>query len=246
MSVYIKQRALQRAVEFVLGDSNNRLRFFQLITGPTDPAHNPYFLLLSFNVVQAGPTRELCSSVLLTFLLDYPLGTRRLQQHLHFLLRNLSFEYSAGRQAAASTLRALTHKLPAPLLDSWAPVFFLPLVAQLVNDAEAGCRKELSAAVQAIFQVGGPAVTLWHWQVGWLAVIVTDKLSLCIWSRLARLGQEVAESEGGPMSSCPKSNSQHLSKSLVTTIAGPGDVRLSKLVESDSLMYPHAYVVASK
>ena len=96
--------------------------------------------------------RELCSSVLLQFLLDYPLGTRRLQQHLHLLLANLSFEHAAGRQAAASTLRALSFKLPTPLLDTWAPVFFLPLVAQLVNEDDNGCQRELSAAVQALFQ----------------------------------------------------------------------------------------------
>ena len=97
--------------------------------------------------------RELCSSVLLQFLLDYPVGQRRLQQHLHFLLANLGFEHASGRQAAASTLRALCFKLPGPLLDTWAPVFFLPLVAQQVNEDDATCRRELSAAVLALFQV---------------------------------------------------------------------------------------------
>ena len=105
--------------------------------------------------VQAAPMRDLCSSVLLQFVLDYPLGQRRLQQHLHFLLANLSFEHAGGRHAAAGTLRALSFKLPTPLLDTWAAVFFLPLVAQLVNEDDARCRGEISAAVQALFIPGG-------------------------------------------------------------------------------------------
>lgn len=104
--------------------------------------------------------RELCSSVLLQFLLDYPLATRRLQQHLHFLLANLGFEHAGGRQAAASTLRALCLKLPPPLLDTWAPTFFLPLLAQLVSEDDSACRGELSTAVLALFQVCGCACEL--------------------------------------------------------------------------------------
>ena len=100
--------------------------------------------------------RDLCSSVVLQFTLDYPLGSRRLQQHLHFLLANLGFQHAGGRLAVAATLRALSAKLPAPLVDTWAPVFFLPLVAQLVNEDDGGCRGEIAAALQVLFQVGWP------------------------------------------------------------------------------------------
>ncbi|KAK9808411.1 hypothetical protein WJX73_001754 [Symbiochloris irregularis] len=128
---------------------------------------------------QAGPTRDLCSTVLLQFLLDYPLGSKRLEQHFRFLLTNLSFEYASGRQVAASTLRALSNKLPVePLLDPWAPIFFLPLVAQLVKETDAACRKELCAAVQTLFQRSSPGVAdkLAAWCIKWLGGSEGDAL----------------------------------------------------------------------
>ena len=38
---------------------------------------------------QLPPVRQVCSQIFLQFLLDYPLGAKRLQQHLDFLLTNL-------------------------------------------------------------------------------------------------------------------------------------------------------------
>lgn len=56
---------------------------------------------------QAAPVRQLCSSVLLQFLLDYPVGDRRLQQHLHFIITNLSYEHETGREAAIDMLKVI-------------------------------------------------------------------------------------------------------------------------------------------
>ena len=54
---------------------------------------------------QSAPIRQLCASVLLQFLLDYPVGDRRLQQHLHFIITNLSYEHETGREAAIEMLK---------------------------------------------------------------------------------------------------------------------------------------------
>ena len=54
---------------------------------------------------QSAPVRQLCSSVLLQFLLDYPVGDRRLQQHLHFIITNLSYQHETGREAAIDMLK---------------------------------------------------------------------------------------------------------------------------------------------
>ncbi len=43
--------------------------------------------------------------MMLQFILDYPLGARRLQHHLQFLITNLSFEHESGRQAAVDTIK---------------------------------------------------------------------------------------------------------------------------------------------
>lgn len=54
---------------------------------------------------QVASVRQACSSVLLQFLLDYPVGERRLQQHLNFIITNLSYEHETGREAAIDMLK---------------------------------------------------------------------------------------------------------------------------------------------
>ncbi len=55
--------------------------------------------------VQEPSVRQQCSGMMLQFILDYPLGARRLQHHLQFLITNLSFEHESGRQAAVDTIK---------------------------------------------------------------------------------------------------------------------------------------------
>ena len=49
--------------------------------------------------------RQQCSGILLQYILDYPLGAKRLQHHLQFLITNLSFEHESGRQASVDTIK---------------------------------------------------------------------------------------------------------------------------------------------
>lgn len=65
---------------------------------------------------QAAPIRQACSSVLLQFLLDYPVGERRLQQHLNFIIINLSYEHETGREAAIDMLKVGS---PAIVQSAW-------------------------------------------------------------------------------------------------------------------------------
>ena len=76
---------------------------------------------------------------LIQFLLDYPVGEKRLEAHLQFLLTNLAYEHETGRAAAIATLAAAVEKFPAPVLAARAELLFVPLVARLVNDASPQC-----------------------------------------------------------------------------------------------------------
>ena len=55
--------------------------------------------------LQEQSVRQQCSGMMLQFTLDYPLGAKRLQHHLQFLITNLSFEHESGRQAAVDTIK---------------------------------------------------------------------------------------------------------------------------------------------
>ena len=102
--------------------------------------------------MQSSPVRQLCSSTLLQFLLDYPVGEKRFQQHMHKLIANLSYEHEAGRLAAIDMLSVLVSKVPGELLAAYAPVLFLPLVSRLVNDPSAKCRQDVGAAITTLMK----------------------------------------------------------------------------------------------
>ena len=57
--------------------------------------------------------RSLCSSILVTFLLEYPLEESRLTQHMNYLLKNVGTYFdSEGRYQALEVMERLADKLP--------------------------------------------------------------------------------------------------------------------------------------
>ena len=46
---------------------------------------------------QNAASRQLCRQAFLTFLLHFPLGKKRLESHLAFLVSNLQYEHALGR-----------------------------------------------------------------------------------------------------------------------------------------------------
>ncbi|TDH68660.1 hypothetical protein CCR75_007476 [Bremia lactucae] len=88
-----------------------------------------------------------CATIYLTFLLEYPLGNKRLSHHLKFLVDNLSYGYATGRSAVLEALRSLLLKLPQDLVNARSQYFFLPLVLRLANDEASECRDLARAAL---------------------------------------------------------------------------------------------------
>lgn len=80
--------------------------------------HTEHHLLLIMSKppmhVQEPSVRQQCSGILLQYILDYPLGAKRLQHHLQFLITNLSFEHESGRQASVDTMK-VSRSIPAAL-----------------------------------------------------------------------------------------------------------------------------------
>jgi U3 small nucleolar RNA-associated protein 20 len=100
---------------------------------------------------QGSNVRTLCSSAMLLFLLDYPLGDKRLQSHLQFLLTNLSYQHESGREAVLDMLEVMIRKFPSQLIGSWADTVALPLIIRLVNDPSSKCRVKVGAALGMLF-----------------------------------------------------------------------------------------------
>lgn len=100
----------------------------------------------------AQSARANCSSIYLTFLLEYPLGPKRLTHHFKFLLNNLAYTYESGRKAVLETIGALVKKLPIDLLNDRAQFFLLPLVLRLANDEASACRLLAAEAITTLIR----------------------------------------------------------------------------------------------
>jgi U3 small nucleolar RNA-associated protein 20 len=72
----------------------------------------------------SSSVRQLAAASLLQFLLEYPLGTTRLQQHVQFLLTNVGYDHEQGRLAALEMLDAVITKFPEEVVSSWAEMVF--------------------------------------------------------------------------------------------------------------------------
>ncbi|XP_058787152.1 uncharacterized protein LOC131661580 [Vicia villosa] len=99
---------------------------------------------------QDKPIRTRCRKILLQFLLDYRLSQKRLQQHLDFLLSNLRYEHSTGRESVLEMIRDIIGKFPGNVLDEQSQTFFLHLVACLANDNDDIVRSMSGAAIKML------------------------------------------------------------------------------------------------
>nr|XP_018626916.1 small subunit processome component 20 homolog isoform X2 [Nicotiana tomentosiformis] len=99
---------------------------------------------------QVESIRKKCSQILLQFLLDYHISEKRLQQHLDFLLSNLRYEHSAGREAILEMLHAIIMKFPVSIIDEQSQTLFLHLVVCLANDHDNRVRSMTGTVIKLL------------------------------------------------------------------------------------------------
>jgi hypothetical protein len=94
--------------------------------------------------------RASCASLLLKFLLDWPLSERRLTQHFSFIICSLSYAEDAGRLQALEFLHNVVNKFPPALLSTKASFLLVPLAARLSGEGDAACRRLLADVACAL------------------------------------------------------------------------------------------------
>ncbi|KAI3823108.1 hypothetical protein L1987_04536 [Smallanthus sonchifolius] len=108
---------------------------------------------------QVAPIRKICSRIFLRFLLDYSLSQERLQQHLYYLLANLRYEHSTGREAVLDMLHAIILKFPRQVVNEQSETIFLLLVLCLANDPEKEVKTSTATAIQLLIgRVGSQTI----------------------------------------------------------------------------------------
>lgn len=101
---------------------------------------------------QKQAVRLQCSQIFLNYLVDYPMGSKRLNNHLQQIVLNLKYEYEEGRLSAINLLSSLIQKFPLPVLEEHAQLFFLPLVLSLVNDESKKCKEAVADCISLILK----------------------------------------------------------------------------------------------
>ncbi|KAF7327783.1 DRIM domain-containing protein [Mycena kentingensis (nom. inval.)] len=100
---------------------------------------------------QSPQVQELCRSVLLQFLLEYPQGKGRLRGQMAFLAKNLSYEFESGRKSVLELLGAALAKFDSKVVQEYSELLFVALVMLLANDDSAKCREMAAQLIKTLF-----------------------------------------------------------------------------------------------
>jgi U3 small nucleolar RNA-associated protein 20 len=100
---------------------------------------------------QSTHVQELCRGVLMAFLLDYPQGAGRLKAQMTFLARNLTYQFESGRISVLEVLSAVLTKFSDDLMQEYADMLFVSLVAVLANDDSEKCRGMAGLLIKQLF-----------------------------------------------------------------------------------------------
>ena len=88
--------------------------------------------------------RDACITAVISFMLNFPVGNKRLLALIKHLINNCSFEFEAGRISALSVVQTITKLLPLPVLQDVSTMIFFPMVQACVSDCSSSCRKSAS------------------------------------------------------------------------------------------------------
>lgn len=97
---------------------------------------------------QSEQTRALSAQTLIQFILEFPMGDKRLHLHVTSLVRNLDYGYESGRKIVLEVMARIAAKLPPPVIQQYLELLFLPLVPRLVNDDSTTCRKMVGLLIK--------------------------------------------------------------------------------------------------
>jgi U3 small nucleolar RNA-associated protein 20 len=116
--------------------------------------------------------RDVASTVVVSFLLSYPLGKKRLESHIKQFIANCSYEFEEGRYAALGLILDLCRLLPVPVLDEYALLIFLPMAMQVVNDNSSTCRSRAGDVMTTLIRRCSVemATQCWNYSLQWLGI----------------------------------------------------------------------------
>ena len=99
--------------------------------------------------------RDLARGAYFKFIMDFPQDKSRFVKQVGFLISNLDYKHSEGRQSVMEALHLLFTKVGEDLLQNIIGKCWIPLVMRLVNDDTSQCREMASALLRSSFERAG-------------------------------------------------------------------------------------------
>ena len=97
-------------------------------------------------------TRIICSNIFITFLIDYPLEEKRVEQHVHHLIKNLTYVGKEGRLTVLEVIEKLIPQFPTPILDKYAFLLFLSMILRTVNESDPECKRCANSTLKLLLE----------------------------------------------------------------------------------------------
>ncbi|ALC42798.1 CG4554 [Drosophila busckii] len=98
---------------------------------------------------QSDYVREESRTILLTYIMEYPLQ-KRIDQILKFMSVQLAYSQTSGRLSAIQFMQMIINQFPLQLLTKHSEFLYLSLGSRLVNDEDTLCRRAVAHALEAM------------------------------------------------------------------------------------------------
>lgn len=96
--------------------------------------------------------RTTCSQIFVNFLIEYPLEEKRLEQHIHHLIKNLTYIGKEGRYTVLEVIEKLVPQLPTEILDKYSLLLFLSMILRTVNESEPDCKQKANTTLKLLLE----------------------------------------------------------------------------------------------
>ena len=96
--------------------------------------------------------RDAARGIFVHFLLQYPQTEHRWAKQIKFLIKNLDYKHSEGRQSVMEAVNAILTKTDSNVTQELVESFFMPVVLLMSNGDETRCRELAGALLSQMFQ----------------------------------------------------------------------------------------------
>ncbi|KIX92029.1 uncharacterized protein Z520_12244 [Fonsecaea multimorphosa CBS 102226] len=100
---------------------------------------------------QTKGARDVARSLFVHFLLDYPQSSSRWSKQQQFLMTNLEYKHPEGRQSVMEAINTLIEKMQGEAAQELIYEFFIPILLQMANDDNEGCRQLAGVLLSRLF-----------------------------------------------------------------------------------------------